>query len=191
MASIPPQGQPQFSNQQGFPTPPTQGMSKPVKYGLFGCLGLIVLLVACGLVGGILSALNPNSNGTATNQPTSSPASERAASSPALSASPSPTPQKSLEYMLASINKGYPVDDDDISVKRFRFLLDSLEKKTTNTRQQIADYTVNTQNIAREKYGKEIKLIDLMEQANKAIPYGQKMDYNEIVVLTMVLMVNE
>ncbi|MBA3243174.1 MAG: hypothetical protein H0T60_18290 [Acidobacteria bacterium] len=140
-----------------------------MKYVLFGCLGIIALLFGCGV-----------SERAVTTTPTSAPVS-----------TPSATPPKTYEYILASLDKGYPVNEDDITVKRFRHLLDSLEKKTKNTRQQLADYTVNTKKIALEKYGKEIKLLDLMEQANKAIPPGQKMDYNEIVVMTMVLMANE
>jgi hypothetical protein len=150
--------------------PPQQTRLKQlVKFGLIGCLGLIPLAFGCNV-------------------------SERAVTTtttPAPITTASATPQKTHEYMLASLDKGYPVEEDDITVKRFRYLLDSLEKKTTNTRQQLADYTFNTQKIAREKYGKDIKLIDLMEQANKAIPPGQKMDYNEIVVMTMVIMANE
>jgi hypothetical protein len=144
-------------------------LSKPVLYGLIGCLGIIALLFGCSA-----------SEQSVTTKATPAPITTASA-----------IPQKTHEYMLASLDKGYPVEEDDITVKRFRYLLDSLEKKTTNTRQQLADYTFNTQKIAREKYGKDIKLIDLMEQANKAIPPGQKMDYNEIVVMTMVIMANE
>ena len=175
--------------------PPRQGgLSKPVKYGLIGCLSIIALLVGCGVISGIISAITgSDSNRNAAMPATPAPTAERVTTTatPAPAATPSATPQKTYEHILASLDKGYPVGEDDITAKRFRYLLDSLEKKTNNTRQQLADYTVNTQKAAREKYGKEMKLLDLMEQAHKAIPPGQKMDYNEIVVMTMVLMANE
>ncbi len=97
-----------------------------------------------------------------------------------------PTSEKSYEAMLASLDKGYPVDDDDVSVNRFRHLFASLEKKTTNTRQQIADMTVTMQRSARQKFGKELKLIEILEASNKVIPDGHKMDYAEISAIVMV-----
>jgi hypothetical protein len=87
--------------------------------------------------------------------------------------------------MLATLDNGY-VDENDPIVNRYRYLLDSLEQKTTNTRGQIADMTVNVQRKAREHYGKELKLIDILEASNKVIPPGRKMNYAEVSALVMV-----
>ena len=94
--------------------------------------------------------------------------------------------------MLATLNNGGYISHDDVTVTRFRFLLDTLEKKTKNSRQQIGDMTVKAQQTARDKYGKEIKLLDLMEGANRAIPEGSpmKFDYAEIVTMVMSFHVN-
>jgi len=173
------------------PSPPQshkQGLSKNAKIGLFGCLGLIALFFGCAIVGGIISKLNSNSNRITSTQPSPSPTTERVAvSTPTPTPPTDSTPKKSYEYMLATLDNGY-VDEDDIVVNRYRYLLDSLEKKTINTRQQIADMTVNVQQKAREHYGKEPKLIDILEASNKVIPAGRKMDYAEVSAMVMVML---
>lgn len=100
------------------------------------------------------------------------------------------TTTESLEYKLACINKGFSVDKDDITVNRFRYLLTTLETKTENTRQQIGDMTVKSQEIMKEKYGKNISLLELMEQANKAIPdnANHTFKYEEIISLVIILL---
>ncbi len=50
-----------------------------------------------------------------------------------------------VEYKLAIINKGGPISKNDITVTRFRYLLESLEKKCINTKQDIADVLVTAQ----------------------------------------------
>lgn len=172
--------------------------SNSAKKGLSG--GVIALIVVvsiisiCGLVS-LFAALSEqryikvdNTNTSALSTPTpiqsSSPVQQQT------SQQTSPSTGKSYEYMLASLDKGYNLDEDDITVNRFRFLLDKLEAKTQNTRQQIADMTVNSQKLLREKYGKEVTLLELMEQANKAIPETSKhtVKYEEIISMVAVLM---
>jgi hypothetical protein len=82
------------------------------------------------------------------------------------------------------------VSEDDITVKRFRYLLDRLEAKTSNSRQQIADMTVKSQEMMREKHGKEISLLELMEQTNKAIPENSShsLKYEEVISTIMILL---
>jgi hypothetical protein len=172
------------------PSPPSQqqGLSKNAKFGFFGCLGLIVLFFGCAVLIGIISKLGPNSNRSTSTQPSPSPTTQSATmSTPIPTPEPDATPKKSYEYMLATLDNGY-VDEDDIVVNRYRYLLDSLEKKTTNTRQQIADMTVNVQQRAREHYGKELKLIDILEGSNKVIPDGRKMDYAEVSAMVMAML---
>jgi hypothetical protein len=94
----------------------------------------------------------------------------------------------SLEYKLAVIDEGGYVDESDLKVARIRYLLSELERKTTNNRQEIADITVSTQQKGREYYGKDIKVIDIMEGANKAIPEGRKMDYGEVAAMVIVML---
>lgn len=94
----------------------------------------------------------------------------------------------SPEYQLAVIDAGYALDKDDVSVKRFRFLIQSIQRKTGNTPQQIADMTVNAQKILLDRYGKEVKLPDLMEQANKAIPEKGNQKYEDIITALVLIM---
>ncbi|MBO1224554.1 MAG: hypothetical protein JYX80_08985 [Candidatus Scalindua sediminis] len=59
---------------------------------------------------------------------------------------------------------------NDITVTRFRYLIESLDKKCINTKKDIADVVVQAQNTLREKYGKEVELLDLTEDINDYIP---------------------
>ena len=94
----------------------------------------------------------------------------------------------SLEYQLAVINAGGYVAQDDVTVARFRYLLKTISSKTVNSRQQISDMTVKGQQILRDEYGQRIKLLDLMEGANKAISSGQKLEYSEVVSVLIILL---
>lgn len=91
--------------------------------------------------------------------------------------------QRSLEYQLAVINGNGFVAEGDISITRFRYLLNSLKKKTGYTEQQIADLCVYAVNTIREKYGKNIKLRDFMERANDEIRAVPKADFKKLVAV--------
>ena len=89
--------------------------------------------------------------------------------------------KESLEYQLAYLNAGHSVSRDDPSVARFRRLLKTLESKTFNTQQEIADMTVRGQELLKERYGKKVKLFELMEAASSSIPFGLTMRYEEVM----------
>ena len=78
------------------------------------------------------------------------------------------SPSMSLEHKLAIIDKGY-VTRDDITVTRFRTLLDQLSSKYNETRQKISDVTVAAQNLLRDKYGIEESLLNIMEDMNQVV----------------------
>lgn len=84
------------------------------------------------------------------------------------------TAPKSLEYKLAVINAHGFVKEDHVTVYRFRFLLNSLEAKTSSNKQQIADGSVKAVEILKTKYGKEVGLLRFMEEINRAIPYEKE-----------------
>lgn len=73
-----------------------------------------------------------------------------------------------LEHKLAIIDKGY-VTRDDITVTRFRTLLDQLSSKYNETRQKISDVTVGGQSLLRDKYGIEESLLNIMEDMNQVL----------------------
>lgn len=91
--------------------------------------------------------------------------------------------EESIEYKLACLNKGSTIDKDDITVNRFRYLLNTIERKTQNTQQQIADMTYKSQEVMRGKYGKDFSLLEIMEQANRAMPDNSNhiFKYEEVV----------
>ena len=93
---------------------------------------------------------------------------------------------KPIEYKLAVINANGFVPDDDITVTRFRYLLDSLQQKSGYSRQQIGDMTVKAQELIRSEYGKDVNLLDLMEEANKVMSAGQNLEYKEALALMIV-----
>lgn len=74
----------------------------------------------------------------------------------------------SLEYKLASIDKGYEVLEDDITIARFRSLLNQLDDKFVEDRQQIADMSVKTQELLRDK-GISESLLNIMEGINSIL----------------------
>jgi tetratricopeptide (TPR) repeat protein len=86
-----------------------------------------------------------------------------------------------IAFKLASIDKGKIINRDDVTVNRFRYLLKTLDSKTSETKVQIADMTVKAQQILRDEYGKEVSLLFLMENVNDAIPSGANVKYAEII----------
>jgi uncharacterized protein YgiM (DUF1202 family) len=71
----------------------------------------------------------------------------------------------SLAYKLASVEKNDYVKKDDILTNRFQYLLNSLDRKYTDSKQQIADRTVRAQELLKE-YGINESLRNIMEGMN-------------------------
>lgn len=123
-------------------------------------------------------------------QPSAVTTTASASPSPSVAAAtPAGTPQQPMEVLLATIDSGRQPRADDVKVARFKYLLTTIQGKTKNTKDQIGDMTVNSQRMLREKYGKEITLLELMEMTNRAMPEGSKQqwDYAEIVSMVIVL----
>lgn len=74
-----------------------------------------------------------------------------------------------IEYKLAVIDAGGYVSKDDISVARFRSLLEQLDSKFNENQTEIADMTVKTQEILRGK-GISEKMLNIMEGMNRLFP---------------------
>jgi len=77
---------------------------------------------------------------------------------------------ESLEYKLAVINANGYVKKDHVSVRRFRYLLSTLDKRTIQSEQQLADMSVAAVTALREKYGKDISLLSFMEGMKQRLP---------------------
>jgi hypothetical protein len=74
----------------------------------------------------------------------------------------------STEHQMAIVNAGHFVKDTDVTVYRFRYLLTSLKNKTGYAPQKIADMIAKTRNLIKEEYGRDVKLLDITEAANKS-----------------------
>ncbi|MBA7541371.1 hypothetical protein ES705_33683 [subsurface metagenome] len=92
-----------------------------------------------------------------------------------------------IAFKLASIDKGKIINRDDVSVNRFRYLLQILDDKTSETKVQIADMTVKAQQILRDEYGKEVSLLFLMENVNDSIPSGANVKYAGIITAYLLM----
>ena len=75
---------------------------------------------------------------------------------------------ESLEYKLATINAGRWIEQDDITVARFRSLLRQLSQTFVEGRQQIADISVKAQQIMK-KNGISESLLTIMEGMNQLV----------------------
>jgi hypothetical protein len=76
---------------------------------------------------------------------------------------------QSLECQLVSINVGYVVTESHQQVSHFWMLLDRIQGKVRNTRQEIADITVKSQQLLRNK-GQRIGLLELMSALDTSLP---------------------
>jgi hypothetical protein len=99
------------------------------------------------------------------------------------------TEEKSIEYMLASINVGRPIDEDDESVEEFRNLLDEIEKKVPNSRENIADISVTVWETLNED-GFEISLLQVMRDLKDASLEETGLSLEEIGAAYIVLAEN-
>lgn len=118
-------------------------------------------------------------------------------STPTITSTPTPTPKpaektnETIEYQLAKINKGGFVEENDISINRFRYLLEEIDSKTIDDKQSVSDKTVKGWQLLRTDFGKDISLLEFMEQANDSIPTGRHdWKYEEIVAALIILLGN-
>jgi len=105
-------------------------------------------------------------------------------SQPAEQKAPQP---ETLEYKLASIDKGYRGSRNDIIVTRFRSLLEQLDATYAENKQQIADSTVFAQKMLRDEYGIKESLLNIMEGMNQVFPTKFDPSYKEYVTAYVLL----
>jgi len=93
----------------------------------------------------------------------------------------------SIEYKLAVIDAGGFVPKDDLTVARFRSLLNQLSRTYVENKQQIADMTVTAQKLLR-KDGVDESLLNIMEGLNQLFskPLGNQ-KYAEYAVAYVTL----
>ena len=74
-----------------------------------------------------------------------------------------------LAYQLALINSHGNVTETIPNVERFEFLLDSIDKKTSNSREEIADLSVFVYQKYIDKEFWDFTLLAFMETVNKKL----------------------
>ena len=121
--------------------------------------GLAVLLVAA-------SACDGDGGQPATE--TATPTPEETSAGPS-GETPEPDLSQSPELMLATINAGGDVSEDDPSVDEIRAVLDVLAESCPDDRQEIADLAVSTHQSVTER-GLEITLLQMMSALSENIP---------------------
>ena len=93
------------------------------------------------------------------------------------------TGEYSIGYKLCVIDGDYE-KEDSVKVRRYNYLLESLAQRCSCEEINIADMSVAAQKILREKYGKEVKIITLLEAANEDLAYGcSKDDFAKYMML--------
>lgn len=94
----------------------------------------------------------------------------------------------SIGYKLCVIDGDYE-KEDSVKVRRYNYLLENLAQRCSCEEINIADMSVAAQKILREKYGKEVKNITLLEAANEDLAYGcSKDDFAEYMTLVIQLL---
>ncbi len=97
----------------------------------------------------------------------------------------------SLAQQLASIDAGHTVSADEVVVPRFRYLLRELSESFDIEYERVADVTVTARNQLRDKYGREVKLLFLMEQAlDLSKSAGPNETYEGLMALMVVTLGN-
>jgi len=92
-----------------------------------------------------------------------------------------------VEYKMATIDNGY-IDKEDPIINNYKILLDSLGKKTINSRIDISDITVTAQRLLKE-HGINKSLLSILKDFDTSIPDGlDGMKLEEIASAYMVLM---
>jgi hypothetical protein len=83
-----------------------------------------------------------------------------------------------IEEKMAYLDGYYP---NTTKITRYQYLLTILEKKTGDSRESIGNMTGKAQEILKKQYGKEITMLDLLEEVNKSIPSRSKVPFSHVI----------
>jgi len=94
---------------------------------------------------------------------------------------------QSIAYKLAVVEKNGYVSDNDQTVKRFDYLLSSLDNKYVDSKQEIADKTVKAKQLLADR-GVNESMIKMMEGMNTLNdPKDTYKNYNEYLTIYIIL----
>jgi hypothetical protein len=103
--------------------------------------------------------------------------------SPAFSADDRATP----EYQLAMLNANGAVNSSDVTIIRFRYILNSIQDKSGESHRRIGDMLAKGHSLLRSNYGKQVSVLSFAEDANRAMrsaPSGTA--FAEVVALLVI-----
>lgn len=103
---------------------------------------------------------------------------------------PSNPAKNPVEYQLAYLDSNGYVAADDPKIRRILSLLESISKKTGDTKEHIADRTGRATSVALQKYGKVITNLQFLEEAKTLVQQSSvKMNYDDASALLLLQMV--
>jgi hypothetical protein len=97
-------------------------------------------------------------------------------------------PENRLAYLDAQ-NEGRQIGDDHPTVDRIKELLEIISEQTGEDYQEIAEQTIACTELAREKHGKIITNLRLLEEASTLLEASPGTSYRDAAELVMKLMV--
>jgi len=133
----------------------------------------------------VIAATSPPEAGPPQKQLAASPSDRAGSEATATSGHGSAKASKpeSIEYELATIDAGGYVSHDDITVARFKSLLDQLSQTYSVTPQQIADQTVKAKQMLKDR-GVQESLMNIMTGMNQIFATANH-DQNYATALAM------
>jgi hypothetical protein len=88
-----------------------------------------------------------------------------------------------VAHMIAQIDSG-GISRNNVNVTRIRYLLSSVSKQTGNSETHIGDMLAYAQKKLRNEYGKEVKMQQLLEEANEVVQSSPgKTNFQTIITL--------
>lgn len=74
--------------------------------------------------------------------------------------------EQTVEHQIASIDAGGFIAKDDITVTKTRYLLASIQSTTDTPARSIGNMAAKTSDLIKEKYGKKITILEILEAVN-------------------------
>lgn len=91
-----------------------------------------------------------------------------------------PTEKMSIEWQLAVVNAENRIPENHPSVLEFAGLLDSLERKCSNSRSEIAEVSMTAHAFLKER-GSLLTLMEFTTRLDKSIPENLERDVRQVV----------
>ena len=147
----------------------------PLKIHIFYILSFVIIVGAL-----TTNCSQPSSTDTSTSRSSSARSYSRS------------TESKSIEYKMASINKGGYISESDPTIESFRLILNRLDRECPESRSLLADMIVKTWDMFKERSGRNVSLLWVAQQLNDSVPGGmdRSLKFAEIAAAWLTLASN-